>query len=54
MRAAVDLFKSWHASAPMVAYTGRTSNANKLARIRPLIQAFATENAAFMRTTLGY
>ena len=54
MRAAVDLFASWHASAPMVAYTGRTSNANKLARIRPLIQAFAAENAAFMRTTLGY
>jgi hypothetical protein len=54
MRAAVDLFKSWHANAPMVAYTGRTSNANKLARIRPLIQAFAAENAAFMRTTLGY
>eukprot|EP00966_Prymnesium_polylepis_P140264 3239866-Prymnesium_polylepis.1 len=54
MRAAVDLFKSWRANAPMVAFTGRVSNANRLARIRPLIQAFAAENAAFMHTTLGY
>ena len=53
MRAAVELFKAWHSTAPMLVYTGRTGNANKLARIQPPIDAFCREIETFLRDTLG-
>ena len=48
-RALIDLFKAWHACAPMLVYTGRRTNASKMAQIMPVFTAFATEYAAWIR-----
>ena len=49
MRAAVDQFKAWFATAPMLKYSGRVSNANKLARIQPVVAMFCRENEEVVR-----
>ena len=54
MRATVDQFKLWFRQSPMLVYTGRSGNANKLARIQPMIDAFCRENELFLRDTLGW
>eukprot|EP00966_Prymnesium_polylepis_P176344 4082044-Prymnesium_polylepis.1 len=54
MRATVDQFKVWFRQSPMLVYTGRSGNANKLARIQPMIDTFCRENEPFLRETLGW
>jgi hypothetical protein len=54
LRAVIGLFKAWHSTAPMIKFTGRQGNAQKLARILPVFQAFVATNAARIRETCGY
>ena len=44
-REAIDLFKAW--CRGKVRYSGRTKNANKMARILPLYQGFVCDTAEF-------
>ena len=53
-RLAIDSFKAWMRAAPVIEYTGRPNNANKLAQPLPVYQAWAQENASFLKTQFGY
>ena len=45
LREAIDLFKAW--AKGKIRLTGRTKNANKMARILPLFQGFVMDHADF-------
>ena len=49
---AINLFKNWVEGR--VRYTGRTKNANRMAKILPLFQGFVRDNAEFFRINFGY
>lgn len=51
-REAIDLFKVW--ARGKIRYTGRTKNANKMARVLPLYQRFIRDTADFWALHYGY
>ena len=52
LREEVDMFKAW--SEGKIVYTGRRTNANKMARILPLFQGFVQDNAGYFKERYGY
>jgi hypothetical protein len=53
-REAIELFKAWMRDARRITFTGRVKNANRLARILPLYQAFVLRNLTWFEEKMGY
>ena len=54
IREAIDLFKAWMREKRPIKYTGRTANANRLARILPLYQKFVLTHLTWFEDNFGY
>ena len=53
-REAIELFKAWLRQVKVIKYTGRVANANRLARILPLYQAFVLAHLPWFAAKMGY
>ena len=53
-REAIELFKAWMRQVNGIKYTGRVANANRLARILPLYQAFVLAHLPWFADKMGY
>ena len=51
-RETIELLKSW--CQGKIRYTGRSSNANKMAKVLPLYQAFVRDHQDFCASKFGY